>query len=257
MEKGLKNKKGQIAIFVILAVALVTILILSFAFRDKLTTVITGETPLEQIKKCVKEATQQGLDIISKQGGSIEPENYILYQGNKVDYVCYTEEKYKQCIMQKPFLKQAIEEELETFIQPKINSCIDSVKSSLEKKGYSIKYNQPKTIVEIFPNNILITLDAFDLQITKDKTESYPSVKTDINSKIYDLVIISSSIANWEARYGDAEIMNYMMFYPSLLVEKKPQDDGTKIYILTNKVTGEKFIFASKSVVIPVGAIEM
>lgn len=252
MEKR-SNKKAQIAIFVILAIALIIIIVLLFVFRQNLTFITSGETPIDQVKKCVREATEQGLTLITTQGGAIEPQNFILYQGNKVDYLCYTEEDYQQCIMQKPLLKQTIEQELEAFTQPKINNCLNSLKSSLQDKGYQVSLDQPTTSIEIFPNNIQISLNSLNLQITKDNTESYPTLKTDINSKLYDLVIIAPSISNWEARYGDSEIMNYMLNYPSLKVEKKPQDDGTNIYILTNTKTQDKFLFASRSMVIPVG----
>jgi len=254
MEKG-SNKKAQIAIFVILAIAVMIILILLFTFRQKFTFITTSETPVEQIKKCIRDATEQGLTLISAQGGSIEPQNFILYEGNKVDYLCYTEEDYKECIMQKPLLKQTIEQELETYTQPKINNCLTSLKSSLQDKGYQVSLEQPETTIELFPNNIQIILNNLNLQITKDKTESYPTLKTDVNTKLYDLVIIASSISNWEAKYGDAEIMNYMLHYPKLKVEKKPQDEGTNIYILTNTETQDKFLFASRSMVIPVGLI--
>jgi len=65
--------------------------------------------------------------------------------------------------------------------------------------------------------------------------------------------MITSSIINWEARYGDSESLSFMMHYPSLKIEKKLQSDGTTIYILTNKNTLDKFMFASRSVALPVG----
>ncbi len=253
MEKGFKNKRGQIAVFVVIALVLTAIIVLVFLARNKLTAIIAGEPPIEQFKKCAKDAAEQGLAVLSTQGGSINPENYFLYKGNKINYLCYTEENYKQCIMQKPLLKQAIETELETYIQPKINGCLNSLKSKLTKKGYEVEYNPPKIQAELFPNNLLITLNNFDLVINKDSTQTYSTLKIDSKTKLYDLVIISSSIANWEARYGKAEIMNYMMYYPSLKVERIPQDEGTDIYILTNTKTQDKFMFASRSMAVPVG----
>ena len=92
-----------------------------------------------------------------------------------------------------------------------------------------------------------------DLRVSKDRTESYKTIKITKTSKLYELVMITTSILNWEARYGDSEIMNYMMYYPELRVEKKKQDEGTTIYILTDKDTSEQFVFASRSVVLPVG----
>ena len=44
-----------------------------------------------------------------------------------------------------------------------------------------------------------------------------------------------------------------MTYYPWLKVEKILRDDGTKIYILTDRNTGDKFEFAVRSVAWPPG----
>ena len=245
------NKKGQITVFIILALAIVIVLVLLFVGKD-LFTIITGKAPVEQIKDCVEEYTEQAVDILSVQGGSLEPENYYMYEGNNVEYLCYTEENYARCIMQKPLLKQSVEKEIENYIKPKVRGCMASVRADLEKQGYSVKLGEVDVDVELVPSNILINVES-DFTITKERTESYKSIKTDVSSKLYDLVMIASSISNWEARYGDSETMNYMLYYPSLKVEKKKQGDGTTIYILSDRASLDKFMFASRSVALPAG----
>ena len=247
-----KKKKSQVTVFIILALAIVVVLILLFIGRDKITSIITGKTPVEQIKECMQEPLQTALDKITVQGGSLDPKNYYLYQGNKIEYLCYTEENYAQCVMQKPLLKQSIEKELETYLQPRAKNCIDAAKSSLQKKGYTVSSKNPIVKVSLVPGNILVDINT-DLTIEKGSTETYKSIKTDLSSRLYELVMVASSILNWEARYGDAETMNYMIYYPSLKVEKKKQDEGATIYILTDRTTSDKFMFAVRSLVIPVG----
>jgi hypothetical protein len=254
IKRGL-NKRAQITIFIIIALAILVIVFLIFINRGNLSTILSGKTPVQEIKECVEESLKEGVGIISVQGGSVNPQNYYLYQGNKVDYVCYTEEFYKTCVMQKPLLKQSIETELRDYIEPRVNNCMDSIKSSLENKGYSVSLKSPNISVELIPNNIVVNIDS-DLILSKDTTESYKSIKTDYASELYDLVMIASSISNWESRYGDSETMNYMMNYPSLKVEKKKQIEGTTIYILTERTSGEKFVFASRSLALPAGIKE-
>jgi len=249
---GKRGKKGQVTLFIILALAIVAILILLFVGTDRITTIITGETPIQQIKSCVEEPLKVAVDTLSLQGGSLNPENYYLYQGNKVEYLCYSEENYERCVMQKPLLKQSIEKELESYLQPRVKNCINSLKSSLQKKGYSVSSKNPEVDVSLVPGDILVDIKA-DLIITKGSTETYESIKTDVSSKLYDLVMIASSILNWEARYGDAETMNYMLYYPSIKAEKKKQGDGSTIYILTDRKSLDKFQFASRSVALPAG----
>jgi hypothetical protein len=106
--------------------------------------------------------------------------------------------------------------------------------------------------VELVPEHILVNIGS-DLTITKSKTESYKNMKVDISSKMYELVMIASSILNWEARYGDSESMKYMAYYPEIRVEKKKQGEGSTVYILTDKVSSDKFMFAVRSLVLPSG----
>jgi hypothetical protein len=67
--------------------------------------------------------------------------------------------------------------------------------------------------------------------------------------------MIASSIMAWETKWGDSQTMNYMLHYPSIKVEKKKQGDETKIYILTDRDTQEKFMFAVKSMPLPIGIV--
>lgn len=246
------NKRGQLTIFIILALAIVLVLLLLFVGRESLTTLLTGEAPVDTIKNCISESFEPALNLIRLQGGSLNPENYYLYQDNKIDYLCYTEENYKKCVMQKPLLKQAMEKELQEYIAPRARSCIEAVKQSLREDGYEVSSKEPKITVSLVPNTILLNIQT-DLRLTKDSTETYESIKMDTTSQLYDFAMIASSISNWEARYGDSETMNYMVYYPSLKVEKKKQGDGTTVYVLTDRSSLEQFMFASKSMVIPAG----
>jgi len=246
-----KSRKAQLTIFIILALAIAIVLILLFAGTN-LTAVFTPTTPINQIKECVQEPVQEAVNILRLQGGSLEPSLYYTYQGSKVEYLCYTEEYYKTCIMQKPLLKQAVEQQIQSYAGPRIKNCISSVKANLERKGYQVAMSSPQVSISLLPGNILVDIIS-DIKIVKDQTESYKSIKTDISSDLYEQIMLASSISNWEARYGNAETMNYMIYYPSLKVEKKKQGDGTTIYIITERDSKDKFIFASRSLVLPAG----
>lgn len=247
------NKKAQLTIFIILGVLIVLIVILLvFNQGSSIRTIIGGKSPVEEIQDCVRDSAEEAIDLMVVQGGSLEPQNYYLYQGNKVDYLCYSNEDYKTCAVQKPLLKQSFEGELEKYLQQVSNNCLNSAKKSLEGKGYSVSFKQPEVSVQFVPNNIFIDIKS-DLVLKKEQTETYETIRVSKESKLYDLLMVASSITNWEARYGDSETLSYMMYYPSLKVEKKKQSDGTTIYILTEKNSLDKFMFASRSLVLPAG----
>ena len=247
-----KSKRAQLTIFIILALAIAIILILLFTGKTNLTAIFTPTTPINQIKNCVQEPVQEAVDILRLQGGSIDPSLYYIYQGSKIEYLCYTEEYYKTCIMQKPLLKQAVEQQIQSYASPRIKNCISSVKANLERKGYQVTMSSPQISISLLPGDILINIIS-DIRIVKAETESYKSIKIDMSSSLYEQIMLASSISNWEARYGDAETMNYMIYYPTLKVEKKKQGDGTKVYIITDRDSEDKFMFASRSLVLPAG----
>lgn len=252
--KNRKNKKAQISVFIILGIMIVVILFMLFFNKTNIISIFKTQSYADQIERCLRDSSQESLDILRLQGGSINPKNYYLYEDNKVDYTCYNQEYYKNCIMQKPLLMQSIKKEMLDYVQPRLEECMSSIKSSLENRGYTISYKKPEITIEIVPNDILIKAD-IDLRISKSGTDTYKSVQTNLDSNMYEFIMTASSISNWEARYGDSESLNYMMGAPMLKVEKKTQSDGTRIYILTKRDTNEKFMFATRSLAVPPGLI--
>jgi hypothetical protein len=252
MNKKEMVKRAQITVFIILALAITIVLILILMQQGNFRVFLAPKVPIDSIRECSINALDSSLRNITSQGGSMDPKLYYLYNGTKIEYLCYTVEDYKTCIMQKPLLKQSVEQEIKKAIEPKIRECFLLQKDSLIKNGYDVTYKNPEIVVDIVPNNILINIDS-DLKIAKQKIETYKNIKITKTSELYDLLMISSSILNWEARYGEAEIMNYMIYYPNLRVEKKKQGEGTSIYILTDKNTLDRFAFASRSFTIPSG----
>lgn len=245
-------KKSQVSIFIIIAVLLLIIILIVFIRRADIFNFFGKGSPKNQIENCIQEPIKEGMEILRFQGGVIEPENYYLYQDNKVEYLCYTDEYYKNCVMQKPFVKEEIEKQLKKYSEQRINDCIGSVKASLENQGYEISYKKPEISIELAPETI-ITEVAIDMNVRKEQVESYKTIKINTDSKLYEFAMLSSVILNWEAQYGDFDTLTYMINYPKTKIEKKIQDDGTRIYTLSDRESGEKFMFASRSMAFPAG----
>jgi hypothetical protein len=253
LKKIKKGGKAQISVFIILAVCLYIVLLLLLTKKSDIVSLFIKESPVDKIERCISEAANDGRIILELQGGSFNPKNNYTYDGSQIEYACYTNQYYKRCVMQKPLLKQSFENELKGYIELKVSDCLAVEKSSLEGNGYVVSMKNPIVQVDIIPRNIIINTD-LDLQITKgEATDSYRNIKANVNSDLYEFLMIASSILNWEARYGDSETMNYMYYYPSIKVEKKTRSDGSRIYILTNRESSEKLMFATRSMVFPPG----
>jgi len=250
------GKKGQLTIFIILGIAIVVVFLLLFLNNKSFASLFVAQSPVEKIEACVRESLDEGMDIVMMQGGAIEPENYFLYEGNKVEYICYNEESFQKCVMQKPLLKQEIESELGGYIQPLVRECVEDVKESYRGSA-SVTSKVPEVVVDIVPGDVMVSLD-IDLKIAKgDDVKNYQYVQAGKSSKLYDFVILTSKIANFEAEFGDSEILSMMLVDKWVLIEKYKQGDGSTVYILSDRDSDESFMFASKSIPIPPGWIEV
>jgi hypothetical protein len=253
MQKEMKKmeKKGQLTIFIILAIIIVAVIIIIFYPRIN-QVFFAAKTPQGFIESCISEDLQANIEKLENQGGSLNPENYIMYNDNKVEYLCYTNEYYTTCKMQQPMLKEHFESELKNSMQKKAEECVNSLVQDYKSKGYEVSSKNPEVSVELVLNNIKITIN-LDLVLKKESVESYNNLIILKNSDIYNLISIAQSILNWEARYGDSAPETFMQYYPDLRVQKLKQGEGSKIYIVGNRVNGENFIFASRSLSWPAG----
>jgi len=254
MKKVVDSKGGQVTIFIILAIMIVIIGVLIYLYYPKIKTTLglAPESPQSFIQSCIEEEIENNVQKLSLQGGSLNPQHYIMYNNQKIEYLCYTNEYYRTCVMQQPLLKGHIESEIEKEIADNVKACFDSMEESYKKRGYDVNLKRGKINVELLPKRIVTTFD-YSLTLTKGDAEKYDSFRVVLNNNLYELVSITNSILNLEARYGDAETTIYMNYYHDLKVEKKKQSDGTTIYILTDRNNGNQFQFASRSVAWPPG----
>jgi len=252
-----KNRKGQVTIFIIIAIIIVAAGVLIYSFYPQIKSTLSNQevTPESYIQNCLEEEMLNAVDKLSVQGGTITPENYILYDDTKVEYLCYTSEYYKPCVVQQPMLKNHIEREIKNEIDEEINACFSSMKESYEKKGYAVDLKSGQKKIELLPKRIVATFN-YSLTLTKGSdTKSHNSFSVVMNNNLYELTSIASSIVESESEYGDAETTVYMMYYHDLKVEKDLQSSGEKIYILTDRNTENKFQFASRAQAWPAGQV--
>jgi len=254
MNMNIKQKKGQVTIFIIIGIMIIVFGILIFMFYPRIQSLfgIEPENPSAFIQGCIEEEIENAVNKLSLQGGSLSPEHYIMYNNEKIEYLCYAEEYYVPCVMQQPMLKKHIESEIANSIKTKANECFNDLKQSYERQGYNVNLKKGVTSVELLPKRIVTTFNN-SLTLTKGESKKYDSISVVLNNNLYELVSITNSILNWEANYGDAETTIYMNYYHDLKVEKKKQSDGTTIYILTDRNNLNKFQFASRSVAWPPG----
>ncbi len=250
----MNKKRGQVTIFIIIAIVIVALVVLGFLVYPQIkTNIATGETgPSLFIQTCMEDAIKDTVEKVSLQGGSVEPKFFVLHDNEKVEYLCYTNEYYRTCVVQQPLLKPHIEKEIKEDIEDEAEDCFDSLEKNYQKQGYEVNLRKGAMNVELLPKRVVANFN-YTLTLTKTDTQRYDSFVIVLNNNIYELSAIASSIVEWETTYGDADVGTYMTYYNDLKVEKEIKSEGTKVYIITDRNTGNKFQLASRSGVLPAG----
>ncbi len=259
--KNLHNKRGQVTIFIIVAVLIVVFGILVYMFLPEIKVGLgfSSENPSSFMTNCLGEDIEDSLELISTQGGFIEPRHYFLKNNEKISYLCYTKEYYELCAVQVPFITNHVEKEIKGVISPRVKECFDELEESYLDAGYDKVILSPgNTNVELLPKKVVVSF-GYTLVLEKGGVpttygrEGDPGIRVVLDNNLYELTSIANSILRGEASEGDVEVMKYMSYYNDLIVEKKKQGDGTTIYILTDLNNENKFQFASRSLAWPPG----
>jgi hypothetical protein len=251
----MRNKKAQVTIFIIIAIIIVALSMLAYSFYPQIRAGLGLEeqSPQTFVQACVEGDMKSVVKNLSIHGGDLDPKNYVSYNDEKIGYLCYTNEYYTPCVMQQPFLKEHMESEIWNNVKDTIETCFDSLEQSYQRKGYNVNLRRGTSALEILPEKISASFN-YSLSLSKgESSESFSSFRVVLDNNIYELIGIANSILDWEATYGSVETTTYMDFYHDLKVEKDERADGTTIYILTDRNTGDKFQFASRSMAWPAG----
>lgn len=252
MKRG-ANRRGQLTILVIVALIIVAILIV-FLIYPRLSPLFSSDlNPTTYLSSCIEPTITDTVAKLNQRGGYLNPEGTILYQDVNIKYLCYTPEFYKMCIVQQPMIKNHYEQELAQEVNTKALTCLTSLKDEYKRRGYEVTAGAASSSVSIVPNKIS-TVITVPLSANKGGVvQTFNSFSIETPSQMYDLLMLSQNIIQFEATLGDSETTLYLMYYPNLKIEKTKLSDGTKIYRVSDVTTKEKFSFASRSLSWPPG----
>lgn len=243
------NRSSQVFIFIAIAIIIVLFFVLYFILRPSAKSLsVNSENLNEYMKKCASDSVLQSLEIMLPQGGKINPGNYILYDGEKIEYLCYQSNWYLPCVNQYPLLAKHFEEEIKDYISPRINSCFDNIKRDLERKGYNVVMNGDKIEVSLYPKQIRVDMEkSVDLEKTEERRR-YDNFSSVVSAPLYELASTAIEIANGEAQDCDFDYSGYERNYPLINIDRVFTEKNTRIYTLQNELN---FKFATRSCALP------
>jgi len=248
-------KKGQVTIWVIIAIVIVSIVLLFLFLREKnpFPEPTKGVNPVPFIQTCARQAVYENLEKIMAQGGFINPTNYKLYKNTKIAYLCENEGYFKPCINQHPMFLNEVENELLNATYEKIDECFYNLKSELEKHNTQMNFKEINVSIAFAPQRIKLSIYRETEISERGENKKFRDFSVDITHPIYDLIMVANEIASQEAKYCYFEYVGYMMEYPNFDIRKESLSDSTKIYIIKERISGKSLSIAIRGCAIPPG----
>ncbi len=250
------NRKGQIAIFVIVGILLVAAFAFIF-FINRKPTITRGQdldNPESYIDNCLKERATALLDEILPRAGFIDANDTILYKGYDVTYLCKNINYYRPCINQYPRYVLSLEREFAAQLGDDVSQCFAEIEQELTRRNYAVDGGDISLEAK-FKRDIVELRVYRDFSISKDGfTRDFDLFDVYIVHPVFDLALIVNEIVAQEARWCYFSNDGFMLLYNDFDIHKDIAYDGsTKIYIVKDKITNKAINFAIRGCAIPAG----
>ncbi len=247
-------RKGQLAIWVIISIVIVAVIGTFFIIQKKPTSSGSQEFDVHQfIVKCTAQHADEALNIMLPQGGFIAPQDYKRSNYTDVVFLCKNIGYFKPCINQHPLLIKEMSEEIQKYIEPRIEQCFSLLQEELKRKNYEVQLGGMELKVSLAPETVYIDI-ARRLTLAKDEylktIEEFPVI---IKNPVYDLGTVAQIIASQESTYCYFEYLGYSLLYPRWDIRKFTMSDATKIYTIMDKKTNKFMNIAIRGCAIPPG----
>ncbi|MBT4165497.1 hypothetical protein HOE04_00475 [archaeon] len=246
-------KRGQVAIFIILALVVIgaTAGIIYVKTSDKTSkqdreffASLENKPSLNSIQSsiidCSEETSKQALDTIAIQGGYYtKPENSLELSTSFIPYY------YNQGTITQPS-KTKIESELSSYINENLKECINQININ----DFKINQKSPETTTTINKENIQFTIDSpitiekQDHKIIYELEDSPVTINSELNSIIELAEYITQSHNQDPAMYCISCVAD-MAEENDLYLDLIPMADQTSLLIISeNHTSSEPYSFA-------------
>ncbi|MGB9707815.1 MAG: hypothetical protein ACPLXC_00600 [Candidatus Pacearchaeota archaeon] len=180
-----QNKKAQVTLFIIIAIVVIALILLTIFLTGGFKTVFT-QAEIAQVKSylddCFKSKTQQGILFIARQGGyNTLPEASINFIDEKTAYYWKANQTLVPSI-------STVESELASWLDVNARDC-------LKMPGYALTVKTCKTQVEIED----VTKAIFDCPVTIQKgmaTTQFKDFNVEIEAPVTKLLGVSSQVVD-------------------------------------------------------------
>ena len=139
------------------------------------------------------------------------------------------------------------------FLNPRIELCFQTFKAEAEKVNEMFEYSEIINEVEFASGKIIVKSDSEIVIKKNDDSIRVEGIKTEISSPIYEMLNVAQEISNAEAKYCAFEYVGYMILYNRWDISRTSLSDATRIYTITDRLSGKEMNIATRGCAIPPG----
>lgn len=260
-----RGRKGQVTIFIIIGILLVSSVLLFFLSRAGFIPQLGGGKPETSVNAflntCLEKEIKESIGLILKNGGYTESQlsTTFLFEDEEkpteVSYLCYNQNDYLPCVNQEPVLLQNIKNEIRDYISDDVENCFNDMKKSFERQNFEVSGSGLKSFeVELKPRQVIMQTDS-EITLTKSgEASTQKNFKVIIPTRLYELTNVVQEIINKETTTCNFEYRGYELLYPEFEIEKlRKIGSSSDIYTVEYLSSNEEFRFAIRGCVIPPG----
>jgi len=245
---GTSKRKGQVTIFIIVGIVIVVaVLGLFFLMRDEGEVLGPSDLgPRDSVVSCVRDAVEDSVDKMMRNGGEILASQAISYEGEEWNYLCYQADYYQGCYNIHPMLELQIEREVAKDTGVAVQTCFNAMREDFESRGLEVSEGDTEYVIDLLPGIVKVDLKKNIVVSGESGSSSFEDFGFEIISPIYDLVRVSREIVNGESQFCNFEYNGYMLLYPKYDIRRVDYRDS-KMYRVIDRWSGDEFKFAVRS----------
>ncbi len=244
----MKNKQGQITLFIIIAIIIVAGIIVLFLVLPSGPSGNASQVSNQLLDKCVGDALRDSIEKILMNGGFAEP-NGILYKDEEYTYLCYQENYFLPCVNQYPDLIGSIEDEIKADIEDDVARCLIELDNEFRNQGWEVASSGGDFEVEVMPENVFVDIDR-NVQLRKGgESQEFDGFEVQRKSDLGDLTLVAINIIEDESQTCNFDYNSYMILNPEYDIKSITYRDS-EIYKIKNRQSQDEFRFAVRGCVI-------
>lgn len=247
-----RNKRGQIAIYVIIAIIIVAVILILFSVdRSPKKEISVEDNPRPFMENCVSDFVKEAVEIMLPQGGYIDPKHFYQFRGDKVAFLCYTNKYHAPCINQEPLYFNHIIEEIEDYSRDSVVSCFSALEKEYEKENYNFQGKEASFEIKVVPGKILVLIER-NISVSKGEVlQNYKDFSFDIISSLYEQSRAAIDVVIGEVKSCKFNYLSYMAYHPGLKITKNNIGTELTVYVIEERKSGRKLNVAIRSCAYP------